>query len=279
MAPDNMSNYGFRTQTSVRWIGAAAVCLGTLIIILCIVAHNSSVLNHNDSKWEQLISSLTMDRNTERDELEQRKINSGNQTKEMEVHNSIVLNHMDSKFEQLISNLTMDRNMREELEQMKMNSSNLTEELEVLQSKYNAMAASQDKLQEELIGLRKRVPCLQGWITFQDKCYFFSAGSVSKTWQGSRQDCQTRGADLAIITTQEELDFLSRTRAVSWIGLSDIAQEGKWKWVDGTDLVGVGFWKKGEPNNHRGNEDCVEQSEKKFNDAPCNTEFAWVCER
>ncbi|XP_010764448.1 uncharacterized protein isoform X2 [Notothenia coriiceps] len=156
MAPDNMSNYGFKTQTSVRWIGAAAVCMGTLIIILCIVAHNSSVLNHNDSKWEQLISSLTMDRNTERDELEQRKINSGNLTKEMEVHNSIVLNHMDSKFEQLISNLTMDRNMREELEQIKMNSSNLTEELEVLQSKYNAMAASQDELQEELKGLRKR---------------------------------------------------------------------------------------------------------------------------
>lgn len=63
---------------------------------------------------------------------------------------------MDSKFEQLISNLNMDRNMREELEQMKMNSSNLTEELEVLQSKYNDMAASQDKLQEELKGLTKR---------------------------------------------------------------------------------------------------------------------------
>ncbi|KAI9520397.1 hypothetical protein NQZ68_018705 [Dissostichus eleginoides] len=275
-----MSNYGFRTQTSVRWIGAAAVCLGTLIIILCIVAHNSSVLNHNDSKWEQLISSLTMDRNTERDELEQRKINSGNLTKEMEVHNSIVLNHMDSKFEQLISNLTMDRNMREELEQMKMNSSNLTEELEVLQSKYNTMAASQDKLQEELKELRKRVPCLQGWKTFQDKCYFFSASSMSKTWQGSRQDCQSRGADLAIITTQEELDFLSKTSATSWIGLSDMVQEGEWKWVDGTDLVGVGFWKKGEPNNHSGNENCVEltHSEKKFNDAPCNREFAWVCE-
>ncbi|KAJ4931487.1 hypothetical protein JOQ06_025782 [Pogonophryne albipinna] len=126
---------------------------------------------------------------------------------------SIVLNHMDSKFEQLISNLNMDRNTREELEQMKMNSSNLTEELEVLQSKYNAVAASRDNLQEEL------------------------KGSASKTWQGSRQDCQARGADLAIITTQEELNFLSRTTAISWIGLSDMVQEGEWKWVDGTDLL------------------------------------------
>ncbi|KAK5862573.1 hypothetical protein PBY51_017954 [Eleginops maclovinus] len=188
-----MGNYGSRTQKYVWWIGAAAVCLGLLIIIVCIVAHNSSVLNQKDLKREQLISNLTMERNT----------------------------------------------MRDKLEQINMNSSNLTKEMEVLLSKYNAMAVSQDKLREEVNRLRTNKTsetCHQGWKPFKDKCYYFSAAGLTKTWQDSRQDCQKMGADLAIITTREELDFFSKTEGVIWIGLSDMVQEGVWRWVNGNDM-------------------------------------------
>lgn len=96
----------------------------------------------------------------------------------------------------------------------------------------------------------------------------------------SRKDCRERQADLVIITTKAELDFVKKTYAITWIGLSDKQQEGKWKWVDGTDLVGGGFWQAGEPNNSDGNEDCVEvsRSASAWNDAPCDRRFAWVCE-
>ncbi len=103
---------------------------------------------------------------------------------------------------------------------------------------------------------------------------------MTKTWDESRKDCQERRADLAIITTKAELDFVTRRYGVIWIGLSDKTQEGQWKWVDGTDLVGPGFWQEGEPNNHEGREDCVEasQSARAWNDVPCNRKFSWVCE-
>lgn len=246
MAYDGRSKYGCRSQMSV-WIGAAGVCLGLLLLILIlgVVAHNSGAISHWDVKCENLIYSLTVDRD----------------------------------------------NLRNELDQLKIQSSNLTRDMEVLQSQYNTMAASRDKLQEEVIRLNETLrtrskdsnrtgqPCIQGWKTFGNKCYYFSPSGVTKTWDASRKDCKERGADLVIITTQEELIFVSKMYAVTWIGLTDREQENMWKWVDGTDLVGE-FWQAGEPNNSDGGEDCAEvsRSAKKFNDVPCSRKFSWACE-
>ena len=127
--------------------------------------------------------------------------------------------------------------------------------------------------------LSLELPCHEGWKTFKDKCYYFSSNGVTKTWESARKDCKERGVDLVVITTQEELEFVSKTYGVTWIGLSDKAQEGTWMWVDGTELVGDQFWQEGEPNN-TGNEDCAEvsRSAKRFNDVPCERKFSWACE-
>ncbi|XP_075937543.1 uncharacterized protein LOC142938183 isoform X1 [Anarhichas minor] len=313
MTSDNRPKYGWRSHISVWWIGAAAVGFLLLILILGVVAHNSRAIgDHQDSKFENLIYSLTIDKDTLRDERDQLKINSGNLTKEMEVLqsqynamaesrdklqeevNELNLNrtvcraigdHLDLKCENLIYNLTIDKDtLSDERDQLKINSGNLTKEMEVLQSQYNAMAESRDKLQEEVNGLnlnRTDQPCHKGWELFRDKCYFFSPNGVTKTWESSRNYCKEKGADLMIITTKEELDFVIRTIEITWIGLFDNEQEGKWKWVDGTDLLSDEFWQKGEPNDHGDNEDCAEvsRSTMKFNDAPCTRKFSWACEK
>uniref|UniRef100_A0A672HWY4 C-type lectin domain-containing protein n=1 Tax=Salarias fasciatus TaxID=181472 RepID=A0A672HWY4_SALFA len=77
----------------------------------------------------------------------------------------------------------------------------------------------------------------EGWVYFQSSLYHVS--STKKTWQESRDDCLSRGADLMIIDSQEEqvaYDFLRRLSKEMWIGLTDSAQEGTWRWVDGTLL-------------------------------------------
>ncbi|KAJ8362459.1 hypothetical protein AAFF_G00373850 [Aldrovandia affinis] len=108
---------------------------------------------------------------------------------------------------------------------------------------------------------QKRVcrPCPEGWKQRNSKCYYFS--TERKNWQGSRSACLKQGADLVIIESEEEQDFISKhTRGnyAYWIGLSDSETEGTWLWVDGTPLQeDKAFWKKGEPNNYNGAEDCA----------------------
>ena len=68
-----------------------------------------------------------------------------------------------------------------------------------------------------------------------------------------------------------------------WIGLNDIANEGKWIWNDGKAAWNVEIlWLIGEPNNFR-NEDCAEIGYNNSSfalDANCNTTFVYgICEK
>ncbi|KAJ8260441.1 hypothetical protein GJAV_G00182180 [Gymnothorax javanicus] len=85
---------------------------------------------------------------------------------------------------------------------------------------------------------RECKPCPQGWEQFHSKCYFFS--TEYKIWTESRNDCIKRGADLVIIKSKEEQDFISRNSIYNyyWIGLSDTVTVGTWLWVDGSPLQG-----------------------------------------
>uniref|UniRef100_A0A3B5A4G7 C-type lectin domain-containing protein n=1 Tax=Stegastes partitus TaxID=144197 RepID=A0A3B5A4G7_9TELE len=119
--------------------------------------------------------------------------------------------------------------------------------------------------------------CLQGWIMFNNKCYYISEKGQNKNWEDSRRDCLQRGVDLVMPTTKEELAFVARIHDRTWIGLSDMKQEGTWLWVDGSG-VRTAFWRSGEPNNH-GDEDCVEiiKEHEKWNDARCSKSESHSC--
>ncbi|XP_067437221.1 CD209 antigen-like protein E [Thunnus thynnus] len=104
-----------------------------------------------------------------------------------------------------------------------------------------------------------------------------------KTWNESRTDCLQRGADLVVVNSEEEQEFINRYQERIWIGLADSEREGTWKWVDGTPLT-TSFWHSGEPNNYLGqNEDCVEtrfdNEENGWNDSICGQRNFWMCEK
>uniref|UniRef100_A0A672HVZ0 C-type lectin domain-containing protein n=1 Tax=Salarias fasciatus TaxID=181472 RepID=A0A672HVZ0_SALFA len=121
---------------------------------------------------------------------------------------------------------------------------------------------------------------VKGWVYFRSSFYHISFSK--KTWRESRNDCLSRGADLMIIDSQEEQDFSRRFTRKTWIGLTDRAREGTWRWVDGT-LLNISYWSNGQPNNWWGKEDCAEvgtsDAENNWNDGRCDRQKYWVCEK
>ncbi|XP_014066333.2 C-type lectin domain family 4 member G isoform X1 [Salmo salar] len=168
-----------------------------------------------------------------------------------------------------------------------------------------------ESLQEQKVALQSRVTevvescgrCLPGWTLLNSLCYYFplSNSIPLKTWDRSRDYCIKKGADLAIIDSDEKQDFINKAiqalRYSSgswhltgfWIGLKEEEDtEGTWTWLDGTELT-QGYWADGEPNDDMNNEDCAAiysknhpkatwDAMKTWNDAPCRYALKWICE-
>ncbi|XP_046700933.1 CD209 antigen-like protein C isoform X2 [Silurus meridionalis] len=180
------------------------------------------------------------------------------------------------------NNLTKERN------QLQRSYNNLTFERDQLEASYKQVAEERDQFQMKRDELQKKLSQLKedintpGWRYFNSSIYYIS--TEKKSWSESRQDCKRRGADLVIITSREEQDFVEVWRGGqgAWIGANDQKIEGVWKWVDGTSVTS-GFWSRGEPNN-KGNEDCAVsgyRSEPVPNwfDVSCSSQNIWICEK
>uniref|UniRef100_A0A8C1H0V3 C-type lectin domain-containing protein n=1 Tax=Cyprinus carpio TaxID=7962 RepID=A0A8C1H0V3_CYPCA len=107
----------------------------------------------------------------------------------------------------------------------------------------------------------------------------------TKNWTESRQDCLKKGADLIIINSSEEQDFVKNitVNREFWIGLTDSDVEGSWKWVDGSNLIS-GFWASKEPNGGT-TENCAvtylieHPTLLGWLDIKCNNAHQWICEK
>ncbi|EGW00208.1 C-type lectin domain family 4 member G [Cricetulus griseus] len=125
--------------------------------------------------------------------------------------------------------------------------------------------------------------CPTSWLFFQGSCYYFS--ETQAVWDTAQSYCSAHGAYLVIVKGPEEQGFLSQhTRGRGyWLGLKAVRRLGKiqgYQWVDGVSLT-FSNWNSGEPNDSRGQEDCVMMLHSGlWNDAPCTNERdGWICEK
>ncbi|KAJ8366729.1 hypothetical protein AAFF_G00344940 [Aldrovandia affinis] len=174
-----------------------------------------------------------------------------------------------------------------------------TDWLECVHGSYTIASQNKDQLQRVYDALvvkspfldqycplrsQKRVcrPCPEGWEQSNSKCYYFS--TEGKSWNDSRSDCLKQGADLVIIESKDEQDFISKhTRGIDvfWIGLSDSETEGTWLWVDGTPLQeDKAFWRTRLPEDRDGSQDCVVTVRvlKGWADVRCSSNRKSVCQ-
>ncbi|XP_072526655.1 uncharacterized protein [Salminus brasiliensis] len=198
---------------------------------------------------------------------------------------SIKHNAEREQFQNRYTNVTLERdqlqamytNITVERDQLLDTNSNLTLEGNRLQTNYEVLTMERDTLQRNLLILERIQLQI---LKFGSSYYYFS--TEEKTWSEARQDCRARGADLVIINSRKEQEFIQKKNKYSWIGLSDAEQEGQWKWVDGSPLT-MEFWRDGEPNDVNRKEDCAvfttdAQRLKTWNDISCSNKAAWTCE-
>uniref|UniRef100_A0A3B3RCX8 CD209 antigen-like protein E n=1 Tax=Paramormyrops kingsleyae TaxID=1676925 RepID=A0A3B3RCX8_9TELE len=125
--------------------------------------------------------------------------------------------------------------------------------------------------------------CPQNWMSFNLSCYYIS--NETQTWNDSRKKCTEKGADLVIISSRVEQVFIDDFNGRFWIGLTDLHEEGTWKWVDGEVIPKEkGLWRKGQSDDFQ-EEDCVEsrntgtEDMKRWNDKNCNVRLQYICEK
>jgi hypothetical protein len=123
----------------------------------------------------------------------------------------------------------------------------------------------------------RTTPAMPGFTSQQNyngHSYYRSTGSM--TWTDARQACLNMGGHLVTVTTPAENNFIFNLWPSGWIGLSDEAVEGQWRWVTGEPYT-WGNWNPGEPNN-AGNEDYIQfVGNGQWNDLP-NVSLPYVLE-
>ncbi len=113
-------------------------------------------------------------------------------------------------------------------------------------------------------------------------------------WQSARAGCASVGMQLAKIDSPEENNFLARRLTKeAWLGATDSAVPGEWRWLQGSSLLWSGGpagtpvagqfvnWKrKKEPSTAAG-ADCLaihQRDHGTWSAEACDTEHRWVCE-
>ncbi|XP_051898121.1 hepatic lectin-like [Pristis pectinata] len=140
------------------------------------------------------------------------------------------------------------------------------------------------ELQREVSRLRENlypVQPLNKWRLFKQRLYYFR--STRAGWNESQNFCTSMNSNLVVINNGDELEYIRlNANCAHWIGLHDTAEEGTWRWVDGTDYASnIKFWASNQPNgDERWEEDCAVVSEDGlWHDWPCNSQHFAICEK
>jgi len=120
--------------------------------------------------------------------------------------------------------------------------------------------------------------CKPGWYTYNNFCYKVS--DELTTFNQANLSCINEGAVLIFIEDLDELDFLDTILADGqkvFVGMTDIAKEGQWVWMNGSAVTLDPLWHGKFPAGGT-KQNCAEYVQNHgFHDRSCDVTRKYVC--
>jgi hypothetical protein len=124
--------------------------------------------------------------------------------------------------------------------------------------------------------------CKPQWEQWQGSCY--KVFMTLMTWPDAVSTCNIEGSNLTSVSRLEESNFLRNlvkstiSDSYIWIGLNDIAQEGTYEWIDGSQST-YRNWDSTQPSDPGAIENCVDLSIQSgvWYDFGCTNVERYVC--
>ncbi|XP_061246922.1 C-type lectin domain family 10 member A-like isoform X1 [Bos javanicus] len=137
--------------------------------------------------------------------------------------------------------LSLENRLEKQLEELKAGDSEMLLRVQQLVKNLNSLTCKMDALKSN--GSQNTACCPANWLEHEGHCYWFS--SLRKPWPEAEKDCQLKNAQLVVINSRDEQDFIQANLHpyFTWMGLSD--PDGVWKWVDGSDYetnINLAIW-------------------------------------
>ncbi|XP_067319447.1 C-type lectin domain family 2 member D-like [Anolis sagrei] len=116
-------------------------------------------------------------------------------------------------------------------------------------------------------------PCPKGWLGYQMKCYYFS--TIEGNWTSGNRHCSSHNASLAMVDSQEILDFFLRYKSPPdhWIGLQKDSGQ-PWIWINGSIFTEWFFMLPTEKGRR-----CAYLNHKAVASSSCTREERWICSK
>ncbi len=134
--------------------------------------------------------------------------------------------------------------------------------------------------EEQCINVDEDIPGFIFMGEYNNSKYYCSNNN-NWTWSAAKAEAAAKGGFLAVITSQEENDFIRDGLIAdrAWIGYTDEANEGDFEWVNGEDDTYTN-WNSGEPNDYGNGEDYTEilKSHGRWNDLSNSAHREFVME-
>ncbi|RWS20285.1 C-type lectin domain family 4 member G-like protein [Leptotrombidium deliense] len=124
----------------------------------------------------------------------------------------------------------------------------------------------------------KFLECPEPWIRWNDKCY--KTDDLRTTLKERIEICTSLNSYVLMIDSDEENEFIEQQfTGRYWLGaMRDLGTKMFLKLKKG-EAVWFTKWRKGEPNNYQGIENCIVFDHGKWNDLNCYMKSKGICEK